>query len=548
MIKNHSNKNALIWTIYGVVFLVILAGFLLLASGPQTPYRFEDEKISNINKGWTSSYDGKIYNLPKVIPGEYGKPFVITRILDKSFEREQYICFRGSLQRARVLLDEKVIYDNVQIQKGVFHAPKLSIWNLVKIPEKADGKKLTLEYTTDIKRLGGHFSDVYYGSQSEIINYLGRSYGKSLPLVVVTFIIGLIMFVLPMVFRHYKQIELIFLGLFAMSISLWFFSESLLLQFFTGNTWILAGSGCILQCITPIPLILYIRMAIVKKTKKIFSFMAYILGSAAVLIVGLQLFGIMELFESLTITHIVFAGIAILTMFSFSIEILKDHNKKASRFVKALLPFIFFVGVEIFDFYTQSFHKSTYFTKIGLLFFLAVQSLDSLRQLIAIIKKSYQAELYEKLAYEDRLTGSGNRMAFDKAIESYFNKDKPHESWRLTIFDFNKLKLINDQFGHTAGDEALIIGCRNIKEAFNTSQCFRIGGDEFACISRDFNDQAYNDHLKLLKKLLEQESESLPYTVGVSVGSAIVDYTIDKDYRELMHRADLKMYEDKYIA
>lgn len=548
MMKNNGSKNALIWRIYGVVFLVILAGILLVKSGPETSYRFAEEKIATISKGWTSVNDGKIYNLPSVIPGEVGKPFALTRILDKPFEREQYICVRGSLQRVRVLLDDQVLYDNVQIQKGLFHAPKLSIWNMIKIPENAAGKKLTLEYTTDIKSLTGRFANVYYGSESEIINYLGRAYGHTLPLVGAMFIFGLIMFILPMIFRHYKQIELIFLGLFAMTISLWFFSESLLLQFFTGNTWILGGSGCILQSIAPIPLILYIRMTIVEKTKKIFSFMTYVLAINTLLIVGLQLFGVMELFESLIITHVVFGGVATLTIISFSLEIIKNHNTKASRFIKALLPFIFFVGVEILDFYTQSFHKSTHFTKIGLLFFLAVQSFDSIGQMIALVKKSYQAELYEKLAYEDRLTGSGNRMAFDHAIERYFNKEKPNDKWRLTIFDFNKLKLINDQYGHTAGDEALIIGYLSIKEAFNTGQCFRIGGDEFACICNDCDEETYEGHLKLLKKLLEKESEALPYTLGVSVGSAIVDYTRDKDYKELMHRADMKMYENKYIA
>lgn len=229
-------------------------------------------------------------------------------------------------------------------------------------------------------------------------------------------------------------------------------------------------------------------------------------------------------------------------------EIVKYRNKKTSRFILALLPFVFFVGIEILDFYTQNFHKSTHFTKIGLMFFLMAQSVDSVRQMIAIVKKSYWAELYEKLAFEDRLTGSGNRMAFDKAISHHFDKALANENWRLIIFDFNKLKFINDQFGHTAGDEALIIGYRSIKEAFDRGECFRIGGDEFACIFNDSDEDLFEGRLSLLNTLLKKESEALPFTIGVAVGSAVVNYEIDQSYRDLMHRADMKMYENKYIA
>lgn len=548
MVKNSLNKNSIIWIIYGIVFLVVMAGVLLIQVGPETPYRFKSEKIATLNLDWNYPADGKTYSLPAVLSGEVGSPISISRKLTKAFDKEQYICVRGSLQRVRFLLDDQVLYDNVQVQKGLIHSPKLSIWNISKVPADSAGKVLTIEYTTDISRLSGHFSNVYYGSHSEIINYLSRTYGKNLPFVATIFVLGLIMFLLPMIFRYYKQIELIFLGLFAMAIGLWFFSESLLLQFVTGNTWILGGSGSILQSLAPIPLILYIRMSIVQTTKKIYTVMAMSLAINTILIIGLQLFGIMELFESYLFTHLVFIGIAVLTVYSFTVEILKNHNRKAARFILALLPFIFFVGIEILDFYTQNFHQSTYFTKIGLLVFLVAQSIDSVRQMVAIVKKSYQAELYEKLAFEDRLTGSGNRMAFDKALSLYFNKAKACEKWRLIIFDFNKLKQINDQFGHTAGDEALIIGYRSIQEAFDRGECFRIGGDEFACIFKDTDETLYEEGLTVLKKRLEKESEVLPFTISVAVGSAIVDYEIDQCYTDLMHRADMKMYENKYIA
>ncbi|MFD2881372.1 GGDEF domain-containing protein [Paenibacillus rhizoplanae] len=70
-----------------------------------------------------------------------------------------------------------------------------------------------------------------------------------------------------------------------------------------------------------------------------------------------------------------------------------------------------------------------------------------------------------------------------KAIEHYGNTS---EQVVVVVIDLNQLKTINDCFGHTAGDEA-ILDCANvIKQSFKgIGSPFRIGGDEFCVLCKD---------------------------------------------------------------
>lgn len=89
----------------------------------------------------------------------------------------------------------------------------------------------------------------------------------------------------------------------------------------------------------------------------------------------------------------------------------------------------------------------------------------------------------EQLAFEDRLTGLGNRHAYEIAIERI--KDDPN--MEVIVFDINNLGLVNKQYGHKEGD-ARIVWASEVIMMVTSAQisprfCFRTGGDEFVIIS-----------------------------------------------------------------
>ena len=87
-----------------------------------------------------------------------------------------------------------------------------------------------------------------------------------------------------------------------------------------------------------------------------------------------------------------------------------------------------------------------------------------------------QAE-FERLSRTDTLSGLANRRAFNQAFEDIQNNAS------LAIFDLDRFKSINDNFGHSAGDLVIKRVARAIEDVFGDFHCVaRLGGEEFGVI------------------------------------------------------------------
>lgn len=85
-----------------------------------------------------------------------------------------------------------------------------------------------------------------------------------------------------------------------------------------------------------------------------------------------------------------------------------------------------------------------------------------------------------RLAHTDPLTGVLNRRAFDTAFQDLCDKQEPYA---LAFIDVDDMKGLNDNHGHTAGDQALVAIANALRNAVRDSDVIaRIGGDEFAVL------------------------------------------------------------------
>ena len=160
------------------------------------------------------------------------------------------------------------------------------------------------------------------------------------------------------------------------------------------------------------------------------------------------------------------------------------------------------------------------------------------------------ALLYERTlaaAHGDHLTGLGNRRAFYEQLEAELERTRRgNESLSLLILDVDRLKEINDAFGHAAGDEVLERLARLVRDGSgNIDGVYRIGGDEFAALLPEAGrDRAFVVAERI--RLAVQEGRIMngagPITVSVGV-STFPDHGANGD--ELFERADTAMYEAK---
>ncbi len=89
---------------------------------------------------------------------------------------------------------------------------------------------------------------------------------------------------------------------------------------------------------------------------------------------------------------------------------------------------------------------------------------------------------HERRAFTDALTGLANRAAFNVALGA-LDCTTPG-NWALLVLDLDNLKVVNDTFGHAAGDCLLRIVGERIAAAMERERTFRLGGDEFAILLR----------------------------------------------------------------
>jgi len=154
-----------------------------------------------------------------------------------------------------------------------------------------------------------------------------------------------------------------------------------------------------------------------------------------------------------------------------------------------------------------------------------------------------------RLAQFDSLTGLSNRHRMQQKIDATLTAFRTAKrSCAIMMIDLDRFKLVNDTFGHKAGDELLRQVSQRMKRVFDmTAEVGRLGGDEFQIMLPDIDDRGRLG--ELAKKLIAMISQ--PYSldegrcvIGASVGIAIAPYD-GVTREEVMHSADIALYSAK---
>lgn len=155
---------------------------------------------------------------------------------------------------------------------------------------------------------------------------------------------------------------------------------------------------------------------------------------------------------------------------------------------------------------------------------------------------SFTIESIKTMAYRDLLTGAKNRNAFLRDI-AVLQENSTENYWYI-LLDANNLKVINDTYGHSYGDELLQTTVRilqNMKE--EQLQVYRIGGDEFAFIWCAKPDKDIQDFLADIAEEVKKCNENRYIKVDFALGYAPLQK--DRLLADIMADADRMMYQNK---
>ena len=170
--------------------------------------------------------------------------------------------------------------------------------------------------------------------------------------------------------------------------------------------------------------------------------------------------------------------------------------------------------------------------------------------LVEITKRKHAEEQLLHSALNDSLTGLPNRTSFfdrvDLALERARGRDKA--PFAVLFLDLDRFKLINDGYGHQAGDRLLVEIAHRLRRAVRPGDTVaRLGGDEFTVLIPDI--QGHEEAISVARRI--HDALSKPFQVGdqeifttASTGIAISSPRYDNP-DEILRDADIAMYHAK---
>lgn len=152
---------------------------------------------------------------------------------------------------------------------------------------------------------------------------------------------------------------------------------------------------------------------------------------------------------------------------------------------------------------------------------------------------SIHKEQLEFLSNTDSLTGLKNRRKIDKIL----NEEIKNKKFSVILIDIDNFKLINDDFGHLAGDEILINIAEILKYNVNANDIIgRWGGEEFLIICKNTTIDEAENLARRLKSLIENADfkiKKITASFGVSVARN------DLELKDILAKADKALYRAK---
>lgn len=157
--------------------------------------------------------------------------------------------------------------------------------------------------------------------------------------------------------------------------------------------------------------------------------------------------------------------------------------------------------------------------------------------------KAHNLQLEHKVFTDSLTQVSSREYLIQRAKLEIIQSHELNHPLSLVVFDLDDFKLINDQYGHTAGDMALQSVCEQAKKNLRRADIIaRFGGDEFVLLFPELDQQGTSEVVERIRSAVSKIkiSDSL-----LSSSFGIAELLPDEAFSALFHRADDALYKAK---
>lgn len=530
--------------IYKVLFYVLLVFMAVILSFVYCTFNsdnsgFNVPPMHQFGDKWY--YNNTVVNINNSKPLKISGTTVISRTLpDKIFSKESIILESKNVS-IRAFVGQKEIYSFGGSQGRALCNYFGNLWSVIELEESYADKIVTFILSPVNKGQGAEIIDIYFDTHAAfVVNCLKNNFLKLsvLYLILVFAVIEFIISISEYIAKKERSSTDFYLGMFLSNVFLWLFTNDMMSNYVFNNF----AFGNILSMFSyltlPITFLLYIT-TVLKRESRLVKCMVIINSLYCFVRILLSSFNI----TNLSIQDYITGTIMICNVLAVFYECFINHQiwtSKTTIGATLVIGVFAIITIAIFSWNEEIIHLFY----IGIVLFFALIFWDRLNQINRFKMQAADYETYKKLAMNDVVTDTKNRLAFNTDVE----KITGIHHVAIVVIDANNLKKINDTLGHIAGDTVIASLAFHLKEIFkNSGTVYRMGGDEFAALMLDYSDKMLKETTTALSTpkyiMVNGEKLLLDFSYGIAE-EKYLDCTSEEIYR-VFHVADELMYEDK---
>ncbi len=444
----------------------------------------------------------------------------------------------------RVFMDGEEIYSHETFGKGMSKTPG-NVYHMISLSSDYGGKALqivlrpllgsSIVYTVDTPLVA---------PKGAIINHIFRSDMLSVIIICLILSFGIALFFLAHGLRKISgwPRNLLYISAFAVIFAVYAFCETEVIHLFVSNSYVIYLLDFLTLALLPVPMLMLLKEYAKKSCWKYINIvlsLAFFNFFAQAL---LNFFNILDLRQMLKATHLIDI-LSIICVIGFIFFNRDKGHASVKRFGYSMLPIVIGAVLDLVMFYIPGLvTENSFFFQMGVLIFVIVQMRQVIMLYFDMYMKTIRGSIYEKMAYTDALTNIGNRAAFEQKLMQLSVAWAQHMPlWCITA-DINNLKVINDTYGHSAGDVAISQTARIFSEC--VANVYRTGGDEFVMFLYNADETQVLDSMEQIHSLLESYNKANDIHLDVALGWDCLRPENDS-VLDLYMRADQLMYDEK---
>ena len=428
---------------------------------------------------------------------------------------------------------------------------RVSGMTLIALPECIDNATLQLSIQNG-KDGSATVPTIMLGTEAELIKFLLRRDASTVIMLVLLITLTLIVILSGVLFGSYFNhgIQLAGLILFLISGCLWAITDSSL-YLFLGIPMEMAGIICYYAfMLLPVPVLMQC-WSIDNKAKGYIRFFLLLPAINIVVQTILSTMGIIPLQSMIGVTHILMFTTIAVCMLSIRAYLNKTDNPYLRLYYYDFIVLTIFaiLAVVLYWFFGGKIYRILTLTGM-FLFHLIVEwiiLIEHRHDIQIQNEKEAQSRVLQAMSYTDTMTSLPNRRSFDEHLNKIEKDSASYPNALLMMLDLNGLKIVNDTYGHNAGDDLICKAGQCLQDCFgDIGLVCRIGGDEFTVVIDDAIHSPFW-YMDILRSKANQLNSTFIYNLSFAIGCS---YYFDekgeaKSLSNWKQEADNAMYADK---